>query len=147
MLPAVFGHEAAGVVEALGENVRGLTIGEPVVVVRWTGSTRRSMRSGPEPSCGMLSSSTKGLLFGVSVMGALVLVPFAAEGFFQGFIDFRSRRTRVELRDRGRTGRDVDIGRPVQRDRRGAAAHPIQREDDEDRAENDGMQEQSLRSQ
>lgn len=31
-LPAVFGHEAAGVVEALGENVRGLTVGDPVVV-------------------------------------------------------------------------------------------------------------------
>lgn len=31
-LPGVFGHEAAGTVEAVGENVRGVGVGDPVVV-------------------------------------------------------------------------------------------------------------------
>ena len=41
-LPAVYGHEAAGVVDAIGENVRGVKVGDPVVatMVRSCGRCR-----------------------------------------------------------------------------------------------------------
>jgi Zn-dependent alcohol dehydrogenase len=41
-LPAVYGHEAAGVVDEVGENVRGVKVGDPVVatMVRSCGRCR-----------------------------------------------------------------------------------------------------------
>ena len=80
--PAVFGHEAAGVVDALGPGVTGLDIGDRVVVtlVRSCGSCRYCVRGAPVACAGRFPSDDRSPLndnSGMQVEQGLRVAAFA----------------------------------------------------------------------
>ena len=94
--PAVFGHEAAGVVESLGPGVTGVEVGDRVVVtlVRSCGSCRYCVRGEPVVCAGSFPSDTRSPLY--DHMGVQVEQGLRVAAFSTAVVAHRSQVVRID---------------------------------------------------